>query len=245
MINEQEPKSFQSPMATVCHEEVLLPLRAASEGRAGKFMMAPVMLGCLEERESDASSKGHGTGGLDLDLSLLDVLAGDPQPTFTPVDITDISDDVPITDPIEYAAETESRIAETEGGAGQWGASPLRGCDEDHGDTGPDTDLSLNGGGISSLPVGTVPYQLVVLGRGDGSGREPTMVRLDGRLLDRLASLASGSRSALIELALHHVVQELQSAQERGEPPLMMEARDVQRRLDAFLDEPRAGARAP
>jgi predicted transcriptional regulator len=80
-------------------------------------------------------------------------------------------------------------------------------------------------------------YQLVVLGRGEGKGRESVLIRLPQALLNRLGDLANGSRSALIELALHHMVQELADARSRGEPMLMVEAKELQEKLEKDLQD--------
>jgi hypothetical protein len=80
-------------------------------------------------------------------------------------------------------------------------------------------------------------YQLVVLGRGEGKGRESVLIRLPHALLDRLGELANGSRSTLIELALHHMVTQLSEARERGEPMLMVEAKELQEKLEKDLED--------
>jgi hypothetical protein len=78
-------------------------------------------------------------------------------------------------------------------------------------------------------------YQLVVLGRGEGKGRQDVLIRLPQALLNKLGELANGSRSMLVELALHHMVNELEQARDRGEPMMMVEARDLQDKLEEDL----------
>lgn len=77
--------------------------------------------------------------------------------------------------------------------------------------------------------------QVVVMGRGAGGVREPVLARLDRRLLARLSGVTHGSRSAIIEMALCHMLQDLEAARARGEPPLIVAASDLQDKLEAML----------
>lgn len=74
-------------------------------------------------------------------------------------------------------------------------------------------------------------HHLVVVGRNTSTCREAVQVRLDADLLRRLSAIASGSRSTLIELAIAHMVESLALAQLAGEPVVVVDAMDVQRRL--------------
>ncbi len=85
-------------------------------------------------------------------------------------------------------------------------------------------------------------YQLVVLGRGEGKGRESVLIRLPQSLLGRLGELANGSRSTLVELALHHMLRDLTEARSRGEPVLMIDAKELQDKLEKDLEESMAAS---